>query len=150
MTAAGVVPGGGEIHPEPAETNQSALEAVRSGAADFACVPIENSIEGSVLPTLDSLAVGSPLQIYAELTLDVSFSIVTRPGVSLEQVRSVAAFPVAAAQVRQWLAAHLPGAELVVIRGAAHGFMLEHGATFNRTVLDFLDRTRVETLQTAT
>jgi prephenate dehydratase len=119
MTAAGVVPGGGEMHPNPAETNQSALEAVRSGVADFACVPIENSIEGSVLPTLDSLAAGSPLQIYAELTLDVSFSIVTRPGISAGQVRSVAAFPVAAAQVRQWLAAHLPGAELVAANSNA-------------------------------
>ena len=113
MTAAGVVPGGGELTPEPAESTQSALEAVRSGAADFACVPIENSIEGSVLPTLDSLASGSPLQIYAELTLDVSFSIVTRPGVDAGRVRSVAAFPIAAAQVRQWLAANLPAAALI-------------------------------------
>ena len=38
------------------------------------------------------------------------------------------------------LAEEIPGAELVVIRGAAHGFMLEHGAIFNRTVVDFLDR----------
>jgi prephenate dehydratase len=113
MTAAGVVPGAGELTPEPAESTQSALEAVRSGAADFACVPIENSIEGSVLPTLDSLASGSPLQIYAELTLDVSFSIVTRPGVDAGRVRSVAAFPIAAAQVRQWLAANLPAATLI-------------------------------------
>ncbi len=113
MTAAGVVPGAGELTPEPAESTQSALEAVRSGAADFACVPIENSIEGSVLPTLDSLASGSPLQIYAELTLDVSFSIVTRPGVDAGRVRSVAAFPIAAAQVRQWLAANLPAAALI-------------------------------------
>ena len=113
MTAAGMVPGGGELHPEPAESTQTALEAVRSGTADFACVPIENSIEGSVLPTLDSLAGGSPLQIYAELTLDVAFSIVTRPGISAGQVRSVAAFPIAAAQVRHWLAANLPDAELV-------------------------------------
>ena len=113
MTAAGVVPGGGDLVPEPAESTQSALEAVRTGAADFACVPIENSIEGSVLPTLDSLAGGSPLQIFAELTLEVSFSIVTRPGVGTGQVRSVAAFPVAAAQVRRWLAVNLPAAELV-------------------------------------
>ena len=49
------------------ESTPAALEAVRTGAADYACVPIENSIEGSVLPTLDSLAGGSPLQIYAEL-----------------------------------------------------------------------------------
>jgi len=113
MTAAGVVAGGGELTPEPAESTPSALEAVRSGAADFACVPIENSIEGSVLPTLDSLASGSPLQIYAELTLDVSFSIVTRPGVDAGRIRSVAAFPIAAAQVRQWLAANLPAAALI-------------------------------------
>ena len=113
MTAAGVVPGGGELTPQPAESTQSALEAVRSGAADFACVPIENSIEGSVLPTLDSLASGSPVQIYAELTLDVCFSIVTRPGVDAGRVRSVAAFPIAAAQVRQWLAANLPAAALI-------------------------------------
>ena len=113
MTAAGVVPSAGELQPEPAESTPAALEAVRSGAAEFACVPIENSIEGSVLPTLDSLAGGPPLQIYAELTLQVSFSIVVRPGVVPEQVHSVAAFPVAAAQVRRWLAAHLPGAEVV-------------------------------------
>ena len=113
MAAAGVVPRGGEITPHPTETTPSAIEAVRSGAADFACVPIENSIEGSVLPTLDSLAGGSPLQIYAELTLDVAFSIVVRPGLTAAQVRSVAAFPVAAAQVRHWLAAELPEADVV-------------------------------------
>ena len=38
------------------------------------------------------------------------------------------------------LAEEIPGAELAIIRGAAHGFMLEAGAAFNRTVLDFLGR----------
>jgi 3-oxoadipate enol-lactonase len=40
------------------------------------------------------------------------------------------------------LAELIPDAELAVIRGAAHGFMLENGAAFNRTVLDFLGRIR--------
>ena len=119
MAAAGVVPRGGEVAPQPTETTPAAIEAVRSGAADFACVPIENSIEGSVLPTLDSLAASSPLQIYAELTFDVAFSIVVRAGMSAAQVRTVAAFPVAAAQVRQWLAAQLPEAELVLTKSNA-------------------------------
>jgi prephenate dehydratase len=113
MAAMALVPGGGDLQPEPADSTPAALEAVRSGAADFACVPIENSIEGSVLPTLDSLAGGAPLQIYAELTMNVSFSIVTLPGISAGQVRSVAAFPIAAAQVRHWLDANLPGAQVV-------------------------------------
>ena len=113
MVAGAMVPGGVEVEPLPTDSTPAALEAVRAGAADFACVPIENSIEGSVLPTLDSLAGGSPLQIYAELTLDVAFSIVTRPGVDVGLVRTVAAFPVAAAQVRRWLAIQLPEAAIV-------------------------------------
>jgi 3-oxoadipate enol-lactonase len=38
------------------------------------------------------------------------------------------------------LAARIATAELVVISGAAHGFMVEHGTTFNRIFLDFLAR----------
>lgn len=91
----------------------AALDAVRDGAADYACVPIENSIEGSVLPTLDSLAFGAPLQVFGELTLDVAFSIVVADGMTADDVRRIAAFPIAAAQVQRWLAAHLPNAEIV-------------------------------------
>ena len=114
LTSAGLVPeyGPDALRPLPIESTPAALDAVRDGAADYACVPIENSIDGSVMPTLDSLAIGSPLQVFAETTLDVAFSIVVKPGLDAADIRTVAAFPVAAAQVRQWLAAHLPGAEL--------------------------------------
>jgi prephenate dehydratase len=116
ISANGLVPGNGSpegITPVATESTPAALAAVRSGDADYACVPIENSIEGSVLPTLDNLATGSPLQIFAELTLDVSFTIVVRDGTTAADVDTVAAFPVAAAQVRHWLAEHLPKAQLV-------------------------------------
>ena len=114
MTSAGLVPdqGPGAVRRMPIESTPAALNAVRDGDADYACVPIENSIDGSVIPTLDSLAIGSPLQVFAETTLDVAFSIAVKPGLSAADVRTLAAFPVAVAQVRQWLAAHLPGAEL--------------------------------------
>jgi 3-oxoadipate enol-lactonase len=38
------------------------------------------------------------------------------------------------------LAERIPGAELVVISGAAHGLMVEHFTTFNRIMHDFLAR----------
>jgi 3-oxoadipate enol-lactonase len=38
------------------------------------------------------------------------------------------------------LADTIPTAELVVISGAAHGFMVEHASTFNRVLLEFLGR----------
>jgi len=101
------------VTPIATDSTPAALAAVRSGDAEFACVPIENSIEGSVLPTLDSLADGTPLQIYAELTLDVSFTIAVRPGTANANVQTVAAFPVAVAQVKRWLAGNLPKAQVV-------------------------------------
>jgi len=107
--AAGTEP----VTPIAADSTPAALAAVRSGDAEFACVPIENSIDGSVLPTLDRLADGTPLQIYAELTLEVSFSIAVRPGTAESDVQTVAAFPVAAAQVKRWLSEYLPKAQLV-------------------------------------
>lgn len=114
ITAAGLVPGQGPggVEPSPVDSTSAALDAVRNGAADYACVPIENSIDGSVTPTLDSLAIGSPLQVFAETTLDVAFSIVVKPGRSAADVRTLAAFGVAAAQVRQWVAANLADAKL--------------------------------------
>ncbi|MGV0581657.1 prephenate dehydratase [Mycolicibacterium elephantis] len=116
MAAGGMVPGeatSADVTPVAYESAAAALAAVRSGDAEFACVPIENSIEGAVLPTLDSLAADTPLQIFAELTLGVAFTIVVRHGTTAADVATVAAFPVAAAQVRQWLAANLPDAKLV-------------------------------------
>jgi len=38
------------------------------------------------------------------------------------------------------IAERMPNAELVVISGAAHGFMVEHATTFNRVLLEFLGR----------
>lgn len=113
MTATGLVPGGGTAEAISTDSTPAALDAVRDGSADYACVPIENSINGTVLPTLDNLAAGAPLQVYAELTLDVAFSIVLAPGVAAADVRTVAAFPVAAAQVRRWLTENLPAATVV-------------------------------------
>jgi prephenate dehydratase len=95
---------------EPAATVSAALDAVRSGAADGAVVPLENSVEGSVSTTLDELAAGEPLQVVAEILLPVVFSLIARPGTALADVRRVGSHPHAQAQCRRWLAASLPDA----------------------------------------
>lgn len=98
---------------EPCSTVTVALDAVRSGSADGAVVPIENSVEGSVPVTLDELAQGEPLMITRETTVPVAFSLLVRPGTALSDVRRVGTHPHAAAQTRTWLAQHLPQAEVV-------------------------------------
>ncbi|MBL1073314.1 prephenate dehydratase [Nocardia sp. 2] len=103
---------GGTVERVPAASQGAAIELVRAGEVEGAVVPIESSVEGSIAPTLDALAVGPRLQITAETELDVAFTIVGRPGLTLADVRRVAAYPVAAAQVRIWLAHKLPQAQM--------------------------------------
>ncbi|GAA3460393.1 prephenate dehydratase [Saccharothrix longispora] len=95
----------------PFDTVPAALAAARSGATRWACVPLENSVEGAVPATMDALAEGEPLVAVAEAVLPVRFSVLTRPGHG--RVRTVASHPHALAQVRHWLAEHLPSAEVV-------------------------------------
>ena len=92
----------------PYATVDSAVDAVRVGDVAAAMVPLENSVEGSVTATIDALAGGPGLAIIAEAQVPVSFSLVARPGSTLEQVRGVATHPHAHAQCRRWLADRLP------------------------------------------
>src|SRR4051794_33504681 len=98
------LPDAADAHLEPCSTVTLALDAVRSGAADGAVVPIENSVEGSVPVTLDELAQGEPLMITREMTVPVAFSLLVHPGTALPDVRRVGTHPHAAAQTRTWLA----------------------------------------------
>ncbi|MEI7034058.1 prephenate dehydratase [Streptomyces pratensis] len=88
----------------------AALDAVRSGEAAAALVPIENSVEGGISATLDELTGGEPLMIYREVLLSITFALLVRPGTKLQDIKTVTAHPAAQPQVRNWMAAHLPQA----------------------------------------
>jgi prephenate dehydratase len=96
----------GARYPQPSVP--AALAAVRSGDADAALVPLENSVEGSVPATMDGLADGEPLVITREVFLDVAFVLAVRPGAELADVRSVASHPHALAQTAGRLAELFP------------------------------------------
>ncbi|MFD6451726.1 prephenate dehydratase [Nocardia sp. NPDC056541] len=100
----------GPVERIAAPSQGAALDLIRTGEVDGAVVPIESSVEGSIPATLDSLAIGPRLQIMAETELEVTFTILARPGTSLADVRTLAAYPVAAAQVREWVARNMPEA----------------------------------------
>ena len=91
----------------------AALSALRTGDIDAALVPIENSVEGGVSATLDSLATGEPLVVIGEVLVPITFVLCARPGVPLDTVRTVGTHSHAWAQVRGWMGQHLPEAEYV-------------------------------------
>jgi prephenate dehydratase len=92
---------------QPVLSVADALSAVLSGKAFRAIVPVESSVEGGVSATLDALATTEGLQIYGEYLVPVNFNLVARPGVKLADVKTIAAHPVAYAQVRKWLSANI-------------------------------------------
>jgi prephenate dehydratase len=87
------------------------LDAVRAGEAEYALVPIENSVEGVVARTLDELATGAPLVIAGEVTLPVTFALMSLPGRT--EISTIATHPHAEAQCRTYIAQRYPHAELV-------------------------------------
>jgi prephenate dehydratase len=89
----------------------AALDAVRKGDADYALVPIENSVEGVVARTLDELASGDPLTISGEVTLPVTFAFMTKPGVTA--IKRIGTHPHAESQCREYIAKNYPHAEVV-------------------------------------
>lgn len=96
----------------PSSSPAAAIEAVDSRRAGFACVAIENSVEGPVTSTFDALARHEGVQIFAEVDVEIAFSIVVRRGTSLDEISTFATHPVAMRQVEGWLARHLPGVEV--------------------------------------
>ena len=105
----------------PAVNVTAALDAVRSGTADYAIVPIENSVEGVVARTLDELASGEPLLIIGESILAVSFALMVKPGVKISEIKKLATHPHAEAQCREYIAKNIPGAEVIMTASTAAG-----------------------------
>lgn len=112
----------------PLPTIPKAVAAVRAGETDLACVPVENSVEGAVSATMDSLGADEPVVAVAEWVLPIRFSLLARPGTDLADVRTVASHPHALAQVQGWLAAHAPGAtQLAATSTAAAAVGVQEG-----------------------
>jgi len=108
----------------PVASLTEVLEAVCSGRTDMAFVPIENSIEGTVHATVDSLVFEVDLLVQREVVLDVHMHLLAPPGTSIEGIRRVLSFPHASAQCRRYLADHLPGAEVVATTSTAEAARL--------------------------
>jgi len=105
------VPGAEEAVRIPSTSVTAALEMVRSGHANAAVVPIENSVEGGVSATLDAISVGQPLRILREILVPITFVLAVRPGVELADIRKVSTHSHAWAQCRNWAADNIPQAE---------------------------------------
>ena len=108
---------GGSDQLTPCSNVTAALDMVRNGQADFALVPIENSVEGVVARTLDELAIGEPLIIVGEVLLPVTFALMVKDAKT--EIKKIATHPHAEAQCRKYIAKHYPNAEIISTNSTA-------------------------------
>lgn len=104
-----------DFSPMITETIPAAVEAVASGEADRALVPVENSIEGSVRPTLDALIEQAEgVRIVGEYDHEIRSALIAKPGLDAEGISAVISHPQPLAQCARFLRSELPQAELQV------------------------------------
>jgi prephenate dehydratase len=110
----------GDFEPLRTATIYDAILAVERGEADRALVPIENSLEGSVRPTLDALAFEvSAVTIVGEHDYRVRVHLIARAAVQAEQVEAVLSHPQPLAQCQRFLRESFPKVELRSVSSTA-------------------------------
>ncbi len=89
--------------------------AVREGSVERALVPIENSLEGSVNATLDSLALETEdVAILGEVILPIRHCLIARTELELSAVEVVISHPQANAQCARFIRTRLAGARVQI------------------------------------
>jgi len=96
----------------PYPTISQTLKAVAQDGLNYAVVPVENSIQGSVTMTLDGLWQWDQLQIQEALVMPINHALITCAQ-TLDRIQAVYSHPQALAQCQQWLEEFLPKAELI-------------------------------------
>ena len=107
--------GGAELRPY--SDIFSVMQAAADGEVDVCVVPVENSLEGAVNVTMDTLAQMDDLAIERELIWDIHNQLMAKDASA--EVRTIYSHPQPLAQCRQYLKSHFPQAKLVATESTA-------------------------------
>ena len=100
-----------------------ALNSVVQQKVNYAVVPVENSIEGSVVITLDILWEQTSLKILRAFTIPITHSLLSC-NTSLEEITKVYSHPQALGQCQKWLETNLPQVQLIPANSTTEALQL--------------------------
>lgn len=84
-------------------TIPAVMESVEKGETEYGVVPIENSIEGPVGITLDSLAHKYDLNIFKEIIIPINQNLIVNPGVTMDEIEDVYSHAQAISQCQEFI-----------------------------------------------
>ena len=111
---------------------RSTIEKVANCLCEAAVVPIENSVEGGVTSTLDSLWVNPQLFISRAIVMPINHCLVSSG--SLENISEVLSHPQALAQCSGWLNKNLPNAVQLPTNSTAEAVKMITGSKFRAAI----------------
>ncbi len=131
---------GGDVEGEGLATLYETVMAVQDGRVELALVPIENSLEGSVDVTLDTLAGdASDVAIAGERVAEIRNCLIAAGPLELESIETVYSHPQPIAQCAHFLRERVPHARVVpasstadAVRSVAAHPHARHAALGNR------------------
>jgi prephenate dehydratase len=113
------------VEPVALETIREAVMAVQDRVVEWSLVPIENSIEGSVTVTLDTLAGdASEVAIVGEVVLPVRHYLIARAPRALGGIQTIASHPHVPGQCTRFLQSKLPQVQIVAATSTAEAVRL--------------------------
>ena len=101
------------------KTIKDCIISVEKGNVDRAVVPIENSLQGSVSETIDSLVESNNIYIESEIILKITQNLIANRNYNLEEIKEVYSHPQAIAQCRNYIENNLHNANVVEISSTA-------------------------------
>ena len=113
----------------PYTSIDTVIRAVETGEVTEGVVPIENSLEGSVNITLDTLAHDVSLFITREMVQPIKHHLLINRTADIDKINIIVSHPQALAQCRQYINQNFPRAQLKVVDStAAAALMVAQGA----------------------
>jgi prephenate dehydratase len=108
------------------------VDNLANNLCEAAVVPIENSVEGGVTSTLDSLWRNKNLFIHRALVLPIKHSLISCGSIST--ISEVLSHPQAIAQCSQWLNDNLPNAVHLPTNSTAEAIRMVKGSSFRAAI----------------
>ncbi len=92
-------------------TTDEVIKLVEEGEVDYGIVPIENSVNGTVLPVLDAL-MSYDVEVFGETRLEINHCLAAKRKLKMADIKAVYSHPQAIAQCMGFINNYLPHVEI--------------------------------------
>lgn len=93
--------------------------ALKNGEVDEAIVPIENSLQGCVTDSIDTLIENEEIQVIGEILLEIKQNLMSNKEYPLEEIKEVYSHPQALSQCKKFLETNMPNTKITAVESTA-------------------------------